>query len=145
MENSRFKLVFLDCYFLMSNKEYRTDVKHRPKGSNLFTEATQLSLLWQRWRSKMADILVSKLYNSKTKTATPKFYLIKWFLLVYLTSLTILKKFCWSKNNYYELSHLRTMLYISTILFVAHQEITVQKYQSKSWIFHFMKNCIEPP
>ena len=48
MENSRFRLVFLDSYFLMSNKEYRTDVKHRPKGSNLFTEATQLSLLWQR-------------------------------------------------------------------------------------------------
>ena len=48
MENSRLRLVFLDCYFLMSNKEYRTDVKYRPKGSNLFTEATQLSLLWQR-------------------------------------------------------------------------------------------------
>ena len=48
MENSRFRLVFLNCYFLMSNKEYRTDVKHCPKGSNLFTEATQLSLLWQR-------------------------------------------------------------------------------------------------
>ena len=46
MENSRFGLVFLNCYFLMSNKEYRTDVKLRPKGSNLFTEATQLSLLW---------------------------------------------------------------------------------------------------
>ena len=48
MENSRFTLLFFDCYFLMSNKEYRTDVKHRPKGSNLFTEATQLSLLWQQ-------------------------------------------------------------------------------------------------
>ena len=48
MEYSRFRLVFLDCYFLISNKEYRNDVKHRPKGSNLFTEATQLSLLWQR-------------------------------------------------------------------------------------------------
>ena len=48
MKNSRFRLVFLDCYFLMSNKEYRTDVKQRPKGSNLFTEATQLSFLWQR-------------------------------------------------------------------------------------------------
>ena len=41
MENSRFRLFFLDCYFLMSNKEYRTDVKHRPKGSNLFTEGTR--------------------------------------------------------------------------------------------------------
>ena len=48
MENSRFRLVFFDCYLLMSSKELRTDVKHRPKGSNLFTEATQLSLLWQR-------------------------------------------------------------------------------------------------
>ena len=48
MESSRLRLVFLDCCLLMSHKEYRTDVKHRPKGSNLFTEATQLSLLWQR-------------------------------------------------------------------------------------------------
>ena len=48
MGNSRFRFVFLDCYFLMSNKEYRTDVKQRPKSSNLFTEATQPSLLWQR-------------------------------------------------------------------------------------------------
>ena len=47
MENSRFRLVFLDCYFLISNKKYRTDVKLRPKGPNLFTEATQLPLLWQ--------------------------------------------------------------------------------------------------
>ena len=48
MENSQFRLVFLDYYFLMSNKEYRTDVQHRQKGSNLLTEPTQLSLLWQR-------------------------------------------------------------------------------------------------
>ena len=48
MKNSRFTLVFMDCYFLMGKKEYCTNVKHRPKGSNLFTEATQLSLLWQR-------------------------------------------------------------------------------------------------
>ena len=48
LKNSRFRITFLDCYFLMSNKDYRTDVKHRPKGSNLFTEATQLSLPWQR-------------------------------------------------------------------------------------------------
>ena len=48
MENSRIRLVFLNCYFSMSNKEYRTDVKHRPKGSNLFTDAIQLSLLWQQ-------------------------------------------------------------------------------------------------
>ena len=27
MENSRFRSVFLDCYYLMNNKEYRTDVK----------------------------------------------------------------------------------------------------------------------
>ena len=40
MESSRFRLVFLDCLLLMSNNEYRTDVKHRPKGSNSFTEAT---------------------------------------------------------------------------------------------------------
>ena len=80
--------------FCISNKEYRTDVKQRPKGSNLFTEATQLSLLWQRWRSKMADILDLKPYNSKTISVTPKFYLIKWFLLVYITSLTNLRKFC---------------------------------------------------
>ena len=48
MESSRIRLVLLDCYLLMSNKEYRTDVKPRPKGSNLLTEATQLLLLWQR-------------------------------------------------------------------------------------------------
>ena len=45
IENSRFTLVFLDFYFLMSNKEYRTFIKQRPKGSNLFTKAKQLSLL----------------------------------------------------------------------------------------------------
>ena len=48
IENSRIRLVFLDCYFLMSNKDYRTDVKQRAKGWNLFTEGTQPSLLWQR-------------------------------------------------------------------------------------------------
>ena len=77
MENSRIRLVFLDCYFLMSNKQYRRDVKHGPKGSNLLIEVTQLPLLWQRWRSKMADILVLKPSNSKTITVTPKSYLIK--------------------------------------------------------------------
>ena len=61
----------------MSNKEYRTDVKQRPKGSNLSTEATQLSLLDQRGRSKMADILALKPYSLKTITVTPKFYFIK--------------------------------------------------------------------
>ena len=77
IEDSRIRLVFLDCYFLMNDKEYITNEKQRPKGSNLFTEATQLSLLWQRWRSKMADILDLKPYNSKTISVTPKFYLIK--------------------------------------------------------------------
>ena len=41
----------------MNMKEYGTDVKQRLKGSKFFTEVTQLSLLWQWRRFKMADIL----------------------------------------------------------------------------------------
>ena len=49
MENSRFRSVFLDCYYLVNNKEYHTGTKQRLKGSNFFTELKQMSLIWQRF------------------------------------------------------------------------------------------------
>ena len=47
----------------MNKKEYRTDAEQPPKGPNFLTEVTQLSLLWQRWRFKVADILALKVYT----------------------------------------------------------------------------------
>ena len=64
----------------MNKKEYRTDVNQRLKGSNFFTETTQLSLPWQRWRFKMVDTLALKVNNTK-KISDPQILFRKIIIL----------------------------------------------------------------
>jgi hypothetical protein len=60
MENSRFRYAFLNNYYLLINKKYLTYIKQRLKSLNFCTIVTQLPLLWQQLRFKMADILALK-------------------------------------------------------------------------------------
>ena len=48
MENSRFRCVFLDNYYLLINKKYFTYIKQHLKSLNFCTKVTQLPLLWQQ-------------------------------------------------------------------------------------------------
>jgi hypothetical protein len=66
-------------------------VKQHLKGLIFFREDTQLSLLWQQWRFKIADILSLKTFNSKTISVTPKL-LIKQFYTVVRTIYAILNQ-----------------------------------------------------